>query len=171
MSCLPLKLQPARMVWKSLTSKLQSKLHKLQRSKAIKKPRNRLLKKTAGAGGVWPSLFTEQRFKRNKRLAIHSYRRRHGQHLFETKTASVYVDKLFKEPHQLINCSPITKSVKPLDVPGGSCLVEKPLSADDMWESLGLASPLMRGVDERAEEFIARFRAEMEVQEMLANGT
>jgi hypothetical protein len=161
------------MVWKSLTSKLQSKLHKLQRSKAIKKPRTRLLKKTAGAGGVWPSLFTEQRFKRNKRLAIHSYhrRRRHGKHLFETKTASVYVDKLFREPHQLTNCSPITKSVKPLDVPGGSCLVEKPLSADDMWESLGLASPLMRGVDDRAEEFIARFRAEMEVQEMLANGT
>lgn len=47
-------------------------------------------------------------------------------------------------------------------------MAEKPLSADDMWESVGLASPLMRGVNERAEEFIARFRAEMEVQEMLA---
>lgn len=41
-------------------------------------------------------------------------------------------------------------------------------TADDMWESLGFASPLMHGIDERAEEFIARFRKEMEVQEKLA---
>jgi hypothetical protein len=164
MSCLPLKLPPARTVWKSLTSKLQSKLHKLQGSKAIKKPRNRL-KKTIG-GGVWPSLLSGQRFKRKKRLAIHSYRQ---QYVFEKKTASVYVDKLFKEPAQVEQCPPRTKSsIKLLDQQAGGSLAEKPLSADDMWESLALASPLMRGVDERADEFIARFRAEMEVQETLA---
>ena len=36
---------------------------------------------------------------------------------------------------------------------------EKTSGADEMWESVGLASPLMYGIDERAEEFIARFRA------------
>jgi len=41
--------------------------------------------------------------------------------------------------------------------------------ADDMWESLGLASPLMQGIDERAEEFITRIRAEMQLQEMIAH--
>lgn len=34
-------------------------------------------------------------------------------------------------------------------------------AADEMWESVGLASPLMYGIDERAEEFIARFRADL----------
>uniref|UniRef100_A0A2P2QSW8 Uncharacterized protein n=1 Tax=Rhizophora mucronata TaxID=61149 RepID=A0A2P2QSW8_RHIMU len=37
-----------------------------------------------------------------------------------------------------------------------------------MWESLGFASPQMRGIDERAEQFISRFRAEMEFQEKIA---
>ncbi|KAF7119464.1 hypothetical protein RHSIM_Rhsim13G0034900 [Rhododendron simsii] len=40
--------------------------------------------------------------------------------------------------------------------------------ADGMWESLALASPLMHGIDERAEEFIARIRGEMQLQEMMA---
>lgn len=59
----------------------------------------------------------------------------------------------------------------PAAVPGASkvgSLAEKACSGDDMWESLGLASPQMHGIDERAEEFIVRFRAEMKVQEMLA---
>lgn len=41
-------------------------------------------------------------------------------------------------------------------------------TADEMWESLGFASPQMHGIDKRAEEFIARFRAEMKDQEKLA---
>ena len=45
---------------------------------------------------------------------------------------------------------------------------EQVAAADDMWESLGFASPQMDGIDQRAEEFIARFRAEMEVQETMA---
>lgn len=40
--------------------------------------------------------------------------------------------------------------------------------ADDMWESLGLESPLMDGINERAEEFITRIRAEMQMQETMA---
>lgn len=40
--------------------------------------------------------------------------------------------------------------------------------ADGMWESLALASPLMHGIDERAEEFITRIRGEMQLQEMMA---
>jgi hypothetical protein len=36
-----------------------------------------------------------------------------------------------------------------------------------MWESLGFASPQMQGIDERAEQFILTFRAEMEIQETI----
>lgn len=41
-------------------------------------------------------------------------------------------------------------------------------TGDEVWESMVLASPQMHGINERAEEFIARFRAEMHHQEMLA---
>ncbi|KAB1200936.1 hypothetical protein CJ030_MR0G005872 [Morella rubra] len=174
MSCLSLKLPPAPKVWKSFTSRLQSKLHKLHMSKAIKKPRNRV-KKSTGGGGAWPSLLIDQRLKRRKRH-VHAHRAHPlREYFFEKKTAPVFVDKLFKGPvAELVAepCPPKGKNFKLLDQPaavqesGG--LAEKTFSADDLWESLGLASPQMRGVDERAEEFITRFRAEMEVQEMLA---
>lgn len=185
MSCLSLRLPPARKIWKSLTSKLQSKLHKIQRSKAILNPRTQIKKTTTGV--VSTSLSTKQRFKR-KRKHVHSYQANqfynHHQYLFEKKTASIYVDKLFKEPitglvgpaKPELTKRPIrAKNNKLLDhpaaVPGASkvgSLAEKACSGDDMWESLGLASPQMHGIDERAEEFIVRFRAEMKVQEMLA---
>lgn len=41
------------------------------------------------------------------------------------------------------------------------------VSPDDMWETV-MASPQMNGINERAEEFIARFRAEMHRQEIQA---
>lgn len=103
------------------------------------------------------------------------------------KTAPVYVDKLFKEPvaDELVEqCMPSAKTMKLLDNhqavivsteaeasredgKGGERAIA---AADDMWESLGFASPQMRGIDERAEQFIASFRSEMEVQEMIAGG-
>lgn len=41
------------------------------------------------------------------------------------------------------------------------------VSADDMWES-AMASPHMHGINERAEKFIAQFRAELRRQEIHA---
>ena len=56
------------------------------------------------------------------------------------------------------------------DVPGTSEEVVEmmPTAADDMWESLGLSSQVMLGIDERAEEFITRIWADMQLQEMMA---
>lgn len=108
---------------------------------------------------------------------------------FHKKPAPVYVDKLFKEP----SCD-IVKHLKPQKaenprarktskLPGGAGEEEAGTSrgggrserdgdgdstSDDMWESVALASPLMQGINERAEEFIARFRKEMEAQEIFA---
>lgn len=42
------------------------------------------------------------------------------------------------------------------------------VDADDVWESMELASPQMNEINQRADEFIARFRAQMNHQEMLA---
>ncbi|KAL1550137.1 hypothetical protein AAHA92_18139 [Salvia divinorum] len=45
---------------------------------------------------------------------------------------------------------------------------ETTTNGDDVWESMVLNSPQMDGIDARADEFIARFRAEMRQQEILA---
>lgn len=42
------------------------------------------------------------------------------------------------------------------------------VNADDVWESMVVASPQMHEINERAEAFIARFRADMRQQEILA---
>lgn len=52
-------------------------------------------------------------------------------------------------------------------------------SVEDAWQAVVASSPQLRGVDERAEEFISKFREDMklqkersilEFQEMLARG-
>ena len=88
----------------------------------------------------------------------------------------MYIDKLFREPAAddlVAELPPRAKTVKfvgdkhVLTVAERAC--NTVAAADDMWESLAFASPQMRGIDERAEQFIASFRAEMEVQEMIAS--
>lgn len=98
-------------------------------------------------------------------------------------SAPVYIDQLFIEPVLALNQplattaagaekqAPVLKKGKVIDrdqaAAGTSKGDGKSHTADDMWESLVLASPQMNGINERAEEFISRFHAEMQVQEML----
>ncbi|KAJ7972651.1 DUF761 domain protein [Quillaja saponaria] len=128
-----------------------------------------------------PLKFLDQPLRRKKKFT------RRASHTpickFHRNQGAVYIDKLFKEPvpklvehlrPKLAKSSTTAKSVKhldqPVEVPEAikRCEAEKPCTSDDMRESLPLASPLLRGIDKRAEEFITRFRGEMLVQEMLA---
>ncbi|KAI7990944.1 hypothetical protein LOK49_LG12G01502 [Camellia lanceoleosa] len=179
------RLQPAKKAWKIFTSKFNIKPHKLNSSKSIiKKSKTRLKTKNNSKPLPWPALpFQSPRLHR-KRLtnsiqSTHVLRRHHRLH---KRSAQVYIDGLFVEPttsnkQRLIaekKCSTSTGSEEKAkiheqpavgdDVPGTS----KEGEADDMWESLGLESPLMDGINERAEEFITRIRAEMQMQETMA---
>ncbi|KAI3461622.1 hypothetical protein Pfo_018285 [Paulownia fortunei] len=184
MSWLNLKrLLPPKKVWKVLTNKLPLKLHRLSRSKAKKKSKNRSYKTSKKLG--WPSLSIQPKkfkIKPNPHTLIHH---QNLQYYFRKRPPPVFVDQLFIEP-----VSVVKEDVHPpvVEVGGGarkekSCSLSRPESskedrivsddhntstADDMWESMVMASPQMHGINERAEEFIARFRAEMHHQEMLA---
>ncbi|XP_002524612.2 uncharacterized protein LOC8289763 [Ricinus communis] len=182
MSCLNLRIPPARKAWKSFTSKLQNKLHKLNKSKAIKKPKNRF--------NPPPTKAIVRDHNRKNLLRSSSsafpFKRRRNHLFLQKKSAPVYVDKLFRDPVAdvlAVDFPPTAKAMKIVDkqvftVAESAASKEErkgdegapvPAAADDMWESLGFASPLMRGIDERAEQFIASFRAEMEVQEIMAS--
>ncbi|KAG5567425.1 hypothetical protein RHGRI_002838 [Rhododendron griersonianum] len=172
MSCLNLgkRLQPAKKAWKMFTSKLNRRLrlHKLNRSnsKTIKKPKNRI--KTTRKSVPWLTLAFKPRTLQCKRTTIKATRNLYCHHL-PKKSAPVYIDEFFKEP-QMSSLKnhlqpPATAATTKESEEGRE---ERGTGADDMWESLGLASPLMQGINERAEEFITRIRAEMQLQEMIA---
>ncbi|KAK9055713.1 hypothetical protein SSX86_026798 [Deinandra increscens subsp. villosa] len=149
------KLLAAKKVLRLFTTKLR--LHKLQRSKTSgRKIKKRPITTTTKGGGGWLSLSFQSRFKR-KRKDIHAYPRK--------KTKPVYVDQLFLDQKQAE--FPVVERISENTVEGtsgkgGGCV------ADDMWESLVMGSSQMDGINERAEEFISKFRADLLVQEIMA---
>ncbi|KAB5557563.1 hypothetical protein DKX38_008472 [Salix brachista] len=185
MSCLNLRFPPAKKAWKSFTSKIQRKLHKLNMPRSIKKSKYRT------NNIIINSTFDHKRDENRKRLAYQpralpfkkrSIRFGHA----HKKSAPVFIDKLFREPvsdgELVAKFPPTTKTMKILDhqaataVEPGTSMEdeimrgERGWTADDMWESLGFASPQMQGIDERAERFILTFREEMEIQETIERG-
>ncbi|KAJ4968994.1 hypothetical protein NE237_015695 [Protea cynaroides] len=200
MSCLSLgkKLRPAKKSWKGFTSTLQRKLHKLKRSKAIKKTTNSLNKTIAtvlNRSPSFPSRLVQPKIK--KRVITRSSSSKH--HTHNQKFAPVYVDELF-------TAEPISIQAKYLEIPTAETtskvirkqekltkvemkLFTKPALAETSKAAgdRGAASTSVVyvppkqtvGVDDRAEEFIAKFKEEMwlqrqrsfeEYQEMLARG-
>ncbi|KAG4913239.1 hypothetical protein JHK84_053697 [Glycine max] len=166
---LRLSLPPARKAWKSFTSTL-GKLHK-SKSKAMKKPRKHYSKTTTKKVTKAPPKFLATKRFRSKKLALATVRSFiFG---FHKKPAPVYIDKLFREPScDLVGHLKPQTAHKPRTerLSGGEETTKGcgSCSSDDVWESLALASPQMQGIDERAEEFITRFRQEMAEQEMIA---
>ncbi|KAL0461108.1 UNVERIFIED_CONTAM: hypothetical protein Slati_0738000 [Sesamum latifolium] len=196
MSFLNLKrlLAPKR-VWKVFKTKLPLKLHKLNRSKATKKPFHRTSRKLG-----WPSLSIQHKkfkIKPNPRPLIH-HRNNHYYLQKNPSPSPVFVDQLFIETVSTAkeHVHPASETVEAVTKKEKSCLSttlkqsgsfdktsslpgsstedrtefddKNMVTADDMWESLVLASPQMHEINERAEEFIARFRADMQNQETLA---
>lgn len=195
MSCLRLgkKLRPASKAWKGFTSTLQGKLHKLKRSKPIKKTANRLNTTLGIVFNRSPSFPTPLQRKKLALALPPSAPRPHTHHKrlhLHQKFAPVYVHELFTEPisieakrleppaattSKVIERQQLTKLE--MRVISGPVLPETGKGDDASESVLGVAE--MEGVDERAEQFISKFREEMrlqrqrsfgEYQEMLARG-
>ncbi|KAL8191931.1 hypothetical protein R6Q57_028662 [Mikania cordata] len=165
------KLLAAKKVLRLFTTKLR--LHKLQRSSKTKTKTSRKIKKhpttttTAAAkgGNSWLSLSFQSRFKRKRKGDVHRYPRK--------KTKPVYVDQLFLNNNNNNNKRQAEFPVVVVEritenTAEGSSGKGGGVMADDMWESLVMGSSQMDGINERAEEFISRFRADLLVQEIMA---
>ncbi|CAI9781267.1 unnamed protein product [Fraxinus pennsylvanica] len=174
------RLLPPRKVWKVLTSKFQLRLHK---SKAIKKQKTRPRKASKKLSWLKPTFSIQRKKFKRKKPATLGYQCHSLCHLQQI-TTPVYVDKLFIEPVSVFKEQEVDESSENKEKCSSSSLKKSGVSdynqksnnlteedkhtADDMWESLVLASPQMEGINERAEEFIAKFRADMQQQEILA---
>ncbi|CAK9150008.1 unnamed protein product [Ilex paraguariensis] len=174
------RLSLARKVWKVFTTKLQRNLNKLNRSKLIKKPKNPI--NNTSKTVFWP--FTSHKSQLRRQIGTfqpaHTLGYHHHGYLLQKRSKPVYIDQLFVEPVPAVNettaskaaidnCSTSANKIELINQQTAEedDNIEKNRSADELWESLMLASPQMHGINERAEEFIARFRAEMQLQEML----
>lgn len=185
------RLLSARKSWRVFTKKIKTNLHKLQTSKAIKKPKTKNRFKAKPKPAFWPALpsfpYYRQRGRGTSRVRKVSSDNRCS--LQKRIPPPVYVDQLFvnKEEsstatshNQIQKVSPGTGKTKIIDQKVSAESItsswqdnikerKKLPNGDDMWESLMLASPQMYGINERAEEFIVRFRAEMQKQERSAS--
>ncbi|MBA0769693.1 hypothetical protein Gotri_018397 [Gossypium trilobum] len=177
MSCLKIRLPLAKKVWKSFTSKLQTRLHKLHKSKTIKKPDNTHLQTTI-LKTTRPSLFLGQHL-RNKRRCVLLFGFQHY-YVSKNKVATampIYIDKLFKEAPLIILVGyipqqPLEKKKKLVNEAVAEARTSKELEKqrDDLCDSrsLVLASLMINEIDARDEQFIASFQAEIERQEIIA---
>lgn len=185
------RLLSARNSWRVFTKKIKTNLHKLQISKAIRKPKTKKRLKAAAKPAFWPSLSSFPTYRQHgqgtsriRKFGSHSRHR-----LQKRIPPPVYIDQLFvnKEEssratsnNQILKISPRADKTKLIDQQVNAVSTtsswqdnvkerKNHTNGDDMWESLVLASPQMYGINERAEEFIVRFRAEMQQQERSAS--
>lgn len=171
---------PGSKAWRIFASKLQRKLHKLN---TTKQPISRKPAKTKKIS--WPRLCVQShKFKHKKKLPKKTLLYHHHHSQRNPSSPAVYVDQLFINPVSVIkehdaNPSSLTASAdaKKVMVPSSSSanrdeedtgVSAAQDSADYMWESMVLASPQLNQINERADEFIAKFRADMRLQERLA---
>lgn len=149
-----LELQHAKKAWKRLNKKFRSKLEK-------------------------SVIRITQRRCHNHHHHRHLDFHRHEQQ-FQMNLSTIFVDDLYPEPvfmqtqktdeakdsSSASNKSSVSKAFKNEKDLRGKCIGSEKSSCDinRAWEAIVCSSPHLKGVDERAEEFIGKFREEMKLQ-------
>ncbi|XWS13851.1 hypothetical protein CRYUN_Cryun36dG0074300 [Craigia yunnanensis] len=185
------KLKPARKAWKSFTNKLKSKLHNFHVPNSIKAATHRLLEFCslhlfAPFKKRFLSRYTSNRPHRYKYNHLYHYQHYQSQLLENRKV--INIDQLYAEPVSMqakrVESQAETSrrnevdDDKALQRKGKEKEEEKSIySSEDAWKAIVAKSPHLRGVDERADEFIYKFhedrklekkRSDLDFQEMLA---
>ncbi|XP_021291443.1 uncharacterized protein LOC110422010 [Herrania umbratica] len=183
------KLKPARKAWRSFTNKVRSKLHNFHVPSSIKAASHRLLefcslRLFAPLRKRFLSKYSSSRPRRYE--YNHLYHYQHYQNQLHKNRKVIYIDQLYAEPMsmQAKHVEPQAESSRRNEVAGDKALRSKGkeeessiYSIDDSWNAIVARSPHLRGVDERADEFIYKFhedrklekeRSDLDFQEMLA---
>ncbi|XP_022722086.1 uncharacterized protein LOC111279336 [Durio zibethinus] len=185
------KLKPARKAWKNFTNKLKSKLHNFNVSNFIKAATHRLLefcsfRLFAPFKKRFLSKYTSNRPHRYNYNNLDHYQ--HYQSQLHKNRKVIYIDQLYPEPMsmQAKRVEPQAETSrrnegddhKVLQRKGKEKVEESSIyRIEDACKAIVAKSPHLRGVDERADEFIHKFhedrklekeRSDLDFQEMLA---
>ncbi|KAF8015859.1 hypothetical protein BT93_H1414 [Corymbia citriodora subsp. variegata] len=173
------KLLPAKKAWKAITNNLRSRLNKLKNSRFVEEASHRLL------SSRFIRYLLSLAFRGRRSLArtspytgrqhlhhnYHHYRYQ-GRDAYEKDFAPIYIDELFDEPSSLSSsrttvCVKGETSRSSTQVEGGKLAGERngerEYDIDERWRAIVAMSPQLR-VDERAEEFISKFKEDMKLQ-------
>lgn len=163
------KLRPAKKAWKSFTSKLQCNIQRLDLPKTIKATTRRLFA-TSYLRFFVPSklrtltkpCYTSRRDHYPHQHHRHLHHYYHDQPALYKSFPAIHIDDLFEEPETSKGkLEPVDgKAVVATSSRGNSSLY----SFEDAWQAVVASSPHLRGVDERAEDFICKFREDMKLQ-------
>ncbi|XVF38461.1 hypothetical protein REPUB_Repub20aG0104400 [Reevesia pubescens] len=187
------KLKPARKAWKSFTNKLKSKLQNFHVPNSIKAATNRFLdfcsiRLFAPFKKRFLSKYSSNRPRRYNYSHLYHY-----QH-YETQLKNrkvIYIDQLYEElpvSMQAKRVEPQAETSRRNEVADNKVVQRKGkekeeeeessiYSIEDAWKAIVAKSPHLRGVDERADEFIYKFHedrklekeiSDLDFQEMLA---
>jgi len=170
------KLQPAKKAWKSFSNKISI-------PKAIKATFKRLLATLHSLHHLLPSRARRSLTRTRSSYAASAYRV-HGKNI-----SSIRIDDLFPEPASSMHVLPNKTLASQGETSGAKRVIEKKKdlaggnsnvdSLEDAWKAVVAKSPQLQ-VDQKAEQFITKFREDMrlqkersllEFQEMLARGT
>ncbi|KAF7146136.1 hypothetical protein RHSIM_Rhsim04G0182300 [Rhododendron simsii] len=153
------KLLPAKKAWKSLTKKLQSKLHKLINISISANKTTRGRKPLCSSHSV---LIPRSLTRHRSPPAHHS-----GHQYLHKNVPAIYVDELFARG--VNNPSDAEKMIYRDEGKSSSAKQMGATSSTGRGENTAegkkvLLLPQWRGIDERAEEFISKFREDMKMQ-------
>lgn len=173
------KLLPAKKAWKAITNSLRSRLNKLKNSRFVEEASHRLL------SSRFTRYLLSLTFRRRRPLARtspytahhhlhHSYHhyKYQGCDAYKKNVAPIYIDKLFDEPLSVSSsktpaCAKGETSRSSTEVeggkPAGETNGERECDIDERWRAIVAMSPQLR-MDERAEEFISKFKEDMKLQ-------
>nr|GMD75871.1 uncharacterized protein LOC109175308 [Ipomoea batatas] len=170
------KLVPAKKAWKSFSATFQSKLQKLKLRKAIKRAKKRCVLAFNYIRPLLSRKFYSLMIRRHTNSSKRPLQRRH--HHNTLNFPAIYVDELFPEP--LSSAPPPKRHGEEQPKVGPSSSSSSNSNGGGNGWRVPSLPPHFRGVDERAEDFISKFRQDMKLereqsildfQEMLARGT
>ncbi|KAL6189459.1 hypothetical protein ACLB2K_040848 [Fragaria x ananassa] len=168
------KLGRVKRAWKRFTGKVQSKLHHLNISNTIETTTKRLLDMRCLRFFIPSKLRAltkdSSTFSRNQ---YNSHHYQHHSKFLHKNAATIHIDEVFaqsagnahtKNKH-LDAQAETSRGKEELDEGNIAMRNSKSVySVEDAWQAVVARSPQLRVVDERAEEFICKFRQDMKLQ-------
>lgn len=159
------KLLPAKKAWKRFTQIFQSKLHNVKISKPVKKLTHHL-KSIHSIRGLIP-----RKIRARALCKSHYDHHRHyyyNHHQLQKSFAAIYVEDLFEGPKQTNQPKGASKA-KEMGSTSSAKIIdhEKTLRRErkaNETSTSGVVGDAWKGIDERAEEFISKFREDMNLQ-------
>lgn len=174
------KLKPAKKAWKSFTIKVRSKLESFDVSNSIKTVTRRVIEFcSVHLFAPFKKRFLRHSSGRGRRRPFnheydHLYHYQHYRNQVKNNRKVIYIDQLYGEQRMEQQPEAVAETSRRNEEVAEESGV---YSLEDAWKAVVAKSPHLRGVDERADEFIYKFREErklekersdLDFQEMLA---